>query len=1236
MMKLAWGVAVAACLGAGCASPPAGDSGAGGPRYRDADGDGYGDPASEVVGSASPGVDNGDDCDDTDAAVHPGAREVCAGADADCDGPADGADAVDAAWWFDDADGDGYGDDATAVRACWGSPSQLGEGDDCDDTDADVHPGATEVCDGADNDCDGSADGADAVGMSAWYADADGDDHGDEGSVAWACAAPRGYVATPGDCDDTDPDVSPDGSETCNGIDDDCDLAIDEAGASGESRWYPDTDGDGYGARTTSVRACDPPAGYADNAWDCDEDDAAVSPAGTESCNGRDDDCDGNTDEAGSTGEPLWYEDGDGDGDGVPTSTTRACEQPDGYAATDTDCDDADAGRSSLAVERCDSADVDEDCDGLADEADPDVTGSGTWYADLDFDGYGDATAAVTATCPPSDVVADASDCDDTDAAVHPGATESCDAASDLNCDGEVGTGDHDGDGSVACEDCDDTRADVHPGATEAAAGIDDDCDGLIDEYVGDLTLTTLVQIDTFCASYASVEGDLDVDGAPSLGALECLRGVSGDLRVAGVNSPDLEGLEGLTWVGGGAWFGGDIGGATWLDPNSFTSLDGLDRLARVGGDFWVADNEVADLDGAPRLVEVGGGVVLYDLPVVDVSLPMTTLGVGLWLEDLPDLASVSAPVLTEMGGGLWFERVAASSGSFSVDWPVAIPGTLGLVELPAGANVGWVLPDTFGAVWVSETDLVDLAGLEGVTEVSGDLVVSDNPQLADLSAFDDLQRIDGDLTLASNPSLAEWDGFDTVESVGGRVRLTGGGPTDASGFGALTSIGDGLSVTSATVVTVSGFGALHTCGDLELVYLPDLLSAPGLAGARFDGEVTVQQLTVLPDLSFLASTVDLAGSLTVTDNRGLVDTDGLDSLEAVSGAVTFEDNPALAEVSVPALQQIGGALSLVDLDVLAALDLGALESVGGDVALEYLELLPDLSGLGSLRSVGGLWVSQLDSLANLSGLDALQTVEGSLILEYNDDLATLSGLDALESVGTDLRVYANPTLADLAGLDAVESIGRDLTIDTNAALVRPDSLGALTSVGRDLWVESNASLEDLAGLGTFTLGNTLWLADNPSLRSLDGLDALAAVPHHLVLWNLPQLADLAGLAGLRAVGTDFRICACDALVDLTGLEGLESIGESLEIGYQVSWSYGSGNLALTSLDGLESLTTIGDDLAIVENPVLADIDALDGLGSIGRSLYVIDNVSLPTADANDLADGAPTVGGTTTISGNL
>ena len=135
--------------------------------YRDADGDGAGDPAHPVEACDRPAdhVDDATDCDDTRPDVHPGAPEVCddADTDEDCDGLVDDADdSVDPTTQVRahaDADGDGFGHPEPTVACDLPAGTWTDDATDCDDTAATTHPGAEELCgDTVDNDCDGGLD----------------------------------------------------------------------------------------------------------------------------------------------------------------------------------------------------------------------------------------------------------------------------------------------------------------------------------------------------------------------------------------------------------------------------------------------------------------------------------------------------------------------------------------------------------------------------------------------------------------------------------------------------------------------------------------------------------------------------------------------------------------------------------------------------------------------------------------------------------------------------------------------------------------------------------------------------------------------------------------------------------------------------------------------------------------------------------------------------------------------
>ena len=134
--------------------------------YVDGDADQFGDPATATVSCVAEEanwVEDGDDCDDANADAYPGNSEICDGADNDCDGEVDN-EATDAGTYYSDADGYSYGDPDSSVLSCDGAG--LSDNDlDCDDAEAAVNPGETEICnDGLDNDCDGSDNGCGALG----------------------------------------------------------------------------------------------------------------------------------------------------------------------------------------------------------------------------------------------------------------------------------------------------------------------------------------------------------------------------------------------------------------------------------------------------------------------------------------------------------------------------------------------------------------------------------------------------------------------------------------------------------------------------------------------------------------------------------------------------------------------------------------------------------------------------------------------------------------------------------------------------------------------------------------------------------------------------------------------------------------------------------------------------------------------------------------------------------------
>jgi len=265
--------------------------------------------------------------------------------------------------------------------------------------------------------------------------------------------------------------------EVCDGRDNDCDGEIDE-GFSGLGSSC--TTGIGECTRDGTVVCARDGSGTVCN--------AIAGESAPEICDGRDNDCDGIVDPPDSQGCTIYYKDTDNDTYGVTKDTKCLCSPASPYTATrGGDCNDDNAQVNLGAIEKCNA--IDDNCDGLIDP--PVSQGCTTYYKDADNDTYGVPADTNNTKCLCSPVAPYAAtrggDCNDGNPQINPGATEVCNGIDD-NCNGKIDDSfDADGDGYGTCigtgeGDCDDTDPAIHPGAAEVCDGKDNNCDGTADE----------------------------------------------------------------------------------------------------------------------------------------------------------------------------------------------------------------------------------------------------------------------------------------------------------------------------------------------------------------------------------------------------------------------------------------------------------------------------------------------------------------------------------------------------------------------------------------------------------------------------------------------------------------------------------------------------------------------------------------------------------------------------------
>ena len=392
-----------------------------------------------------------------------------------------------------------------------------------------------------------------------YYADSDSDTFGNLNSTLSACSQPSGYVTNSTDCNDSNSAIRPTATEICNTFDDDCDGLTNEGITF--LTYYADSDGDGFGNPNASLSACSPPAGYVTNNSDCNDANALIKPGAAELCNLVDDNCNGQVNEG--LVFANYYIDTDQDGFGAGTPTSSCTPIFGNFVTNNLDCNNNNANIRPNASEICNS--IDDNCNNLIDDGITFVN----YYIDTDGDGYGAGTAINSCSSPGAGYVTNNTDCNNTNSAIRPGATEICNAIDD-NCNSLIDDGltfvdyyiDTDSDGFGAgsatnsCSnlgagyatnntDCNNNNPNIRPNAIEICNATDDNCNGLINEGIVFLTyyldadndgyyLSSLSACSSQGINYTTTGGILgdcnDSNPTVNLGAIEiCGNGIDED-----------------------------------------------------------------------------------------------------------------------------------------------------------------------------------------------------------------------------------------------------------------------------------------------------------------------------------------------------------------------------------------------------------------------------------------------------------------------------------------------------------------------------------------------------------------------------------------------------------------------------------------------------------------------------------------------------------------------------------
>lgn len=387
------------------------------------------------------------------------------------------------------------------------------------------------------------------------------------------------------------------------------------------------------------------------------------------------------------------------------------------------------------------------------------------------------------------------------------------------------------------------------------------------------------------------------------------------------------------------------------------------------------------------------------------------------------------------------------------------------------------------GDLRLGEMSGTDVAGLAGVTTISGTLDLSGRTELRSLAGLSALDAVGGDLVLRRLPALPSLEGLGALRVVGGDLDVDETAVTSMDGLQALIAVGGLLVRDNRYLGNVQGLISLTFARDfVEFTANPLLTDFRGLSKLRYT--------------NFLAITRQDSVDAIV----------GFDSLERV-GALYVRDNGELTEVGAfPALTHAGVVELGSNTKLTHLRGLEAQRTVSNTLKISSSPELLDLRGLGGVTEVGELELVGLSGLQSLRGLEGLSRL-GSLLLFDDSSLADIRALSGVRTLSGNLSLYGLPALGSLEGLENVETVSGYLQLNgLGIAHVAP--LSKLTRAEDGLSIRRNSRLANLDGLGALVyVGTYVAFSENPSLpcsaaRAL--IQELESPPKRIEFHNCP------------------------------------------------------------------------------------------------------------------------------------
>ena len=502
--------------------------------------------------------------------------------------------------------------------------------------------------------------------------------------------------------------------------------------------------------------------------------------------------------------------------------------------------------------------------------------------------------------------------------------------------------------------DCDDDDDTIYPGAPELCNGIDDNCNGDVDEglsgftHFGNVTFNSQAEVDAWPPCYSTINGRLDINGA---------------------DITDLSPLSNLTTVNGDFWL---------HDCPLLTNFNGLSSLSTVTLNFWI-----------------------YNFPALtDLSGLSSVNTVGSLLVDNCDL-------LTDLSG---------LEGITYLKFNLAIRNNDQLQSLNGLSNLATI--DLGGFFITNNAVLPNLDGLSSLNSIGDRFLVNHNPMLTNIDALMMLTSVGGQLQIAFNHALENLDGLSSLNSIGSFMEIKiNYALQNLDGLAALTSVAGDFTISDNLDLTdcCGIYDLLNTPGAItgnvvifsnntgcdsepEVVTYCEDADMDGFN--IVDGDCDDEDENTFPGAAEICDGAD-------NDCNGLVD-DG--PISVYNGNIAFY-NQAQVDAWSPCVTTINGSVTIQGAGIIDLSPLMNVQTITGNLTVKY-EGVFNLNGLQGLQTVDGtVTIFYNYILSSLFGLENLSSVGGNFWMYYNlllSDCCAIADLLTAGSIGGNISILYN------------------------------------------------------------------------------------------------------------------------------------------------------------------------------------------------------------------------------------